>query len=114
MASLTIGYEVFCGEGHLLISAKPAQSKEYWARKCKEESNTEYVFIGNVPFETETRLDRNIAELVAKRAAIKFDPNRVYTVDNAGDIWFDVSILQESAAQEAFFNAIVNAILWGP
>ena len=110
MASLIVGYEVYCGEGHLLVSSSLFQSETYWARKCEKEG-TEFVLMGKVPFETDTHIDRKIAVLLAKRAALKFDTTRVYDANWDGDVWFDLSILQEEETKEGFFQAIYDVIL---
>ena len=109
MASLMVGYEVYCGEGHLILSADLLKAEHYWTEKSQDEG-AEFVLVGKIPFETETTMDRRIAELVAKRAALKFDRKRVYDAGD-GEIWFDISILQEEEAKQGFFQAIYDVIL---
>lgn len=112
MVDLVVGYEVYCGEGHLLVSADLFQNEHYWEDKCKE-NNTEYMFVGKIPLEVETRFERHITVLRAKHAAIKFDTKRVYDRDD-GEVWFDLSILQETEAKEGFFQFIFDMILMNP
>ena len=110
MASLIVGYEVYCGEGHLIVSSNLFQTETFWKRHCEKEG-TEFMLMGKVPFEVETHIDRKIAVLLAKRAALKFDTTRVYDANRDGDVWFDLSILQEEETKERFFKAIYDVIL---